>query len=108
MDENQGEQIWRNFATLVKYYIYWVIFQVLFSIGYKFEPTLAHFYATGQIYFATNGQIVYKLANHQVTLIENSYVAGYKNGWGDLMPEFGKIMQCLQPTKRYKRKCCSY
>ena len=56
--------LWRVFSYL------WQFFECFFHICQNFEPTLATFYRIGQMFIVVNGQILNKLSNHLVTLVD--------------------------------------
>ena len=52
----QCDQIWQNFAHLIKILKVFGNFKALFNIYQNLESTLAHFYDIGQIMIVTKGQ----------------------------------------------------
>ena len=54
----QCDQIWQNFAALVKYSKSWAIFEGLFTIRQNFGPTYQILYAIGQIFVGVKGPML--------------------------------------------------
>ena len=57
-DDDQCDQIWRNFATLAKNKVFGHFWYGLISIVQTFLPNMAIFYATRQILIVENGQVL--------------------------------------------------
>ena len=64
---NQRDQIWQNFATVVKLKKSGYNLKGVLSICASFEPTLATCLLFGE--FVVNGQILNKQSSHLVTLV---------------------------------------